>query len=236
MAGERDKLPSRSSDSEIAEFLGKAAALAPAAGGSGKGRLIFALDATASREPTWDQACDIQAQMFSETEALGTLAVQLAFYRGFGEFRATPFETQSRGLLRRMTRVYCLGGRTQIAKVLRHALSEHESERVNALVFVGDCCEESVDELCHLAGQMGLNGVPAFMFHEGGEPIAARAFKQIARLSGGAYCRFDAASARLLRDLLSAVAVYAVGGRPALEDFNKRAGRSVLQISGPSKR
>ena len=236
MAGERDKLPTESNEAEIAEFLSKAAAMAPLAGGAGKGRLIFALDATASREPTWDQACDIQAEMFSETAELGTLAVQLAYYRGFREFRATEFETDSRGLLARMVRVRCLSGRTQIAKVLQHALDETAREKVNALVFVGDCCEENVDELGHLAGELGLHGVPAFMFHEGGEPSAERVFRRVAMLSGGAYCRFDAGSAKLLRELLSAVAVYAVGGRPALENFHKRAGRAVLQLPAPTRR
>jgi len=233
MADKRNPVPSQSSDADIAAFLDKAAALAPAAGGARKGRLIFAMDATASREPSWDQACDIQAEMFSETAALGTLAVQLAFYRGFGEFKATPFETDSDGLARRMTRVFCLGGRTQIAKVLKHALAENGREVVNAVVFVGDACEESIDELCHLAGELGLHGVPAFMFHEGREPTAERAFRQVARLSGGAYCHFAAASARLLRDLLSAVAVFAVGGRPALEDYRQRTGRAVPRLAGP---
>jgi len=69
--------------------------------------------------------------------------------------------------------------------------------------------------------------VPAFVFHEGGEPHAASAFRQIARLTNGAYCPFDAASARQLKELLSAVAVYAAGGRRALEDYSKRTGGSV---------
>lgn len=236
MSDERKKLPTESNDAEIAEFLNRAAALAPLRGGPGKGRLIFALDATASREPTWDQACDIQAEMFNATAELGTLAVQLAYYRGFREFHATGFETDSQGLLNRMVRVRCLSGRTQIAKVLRHALAETAREKVNALVFVGDCCEEDVDELGHVAGELGLNGVPVFVFHEGGEPTAARTFRQIAKLSGGAYCRFDAGSAKLLRELLSAVAVYAVGGRPALESYHKRAGREVLRLPGPARR
>jgi hypothetical protein len=167
---------------------------------------------------------------------LGTLAVQLAYYRGFREFHATQFETNSKALLDRMVRVRCLSGRTQIAKVLRHALAETAREKVNALVFVGDCCEEDVDELGHMAGELGLHGVPVFMFHEGGEPGAARIFRQIAKLSGGAYCRFDAGSAKLLRELLSAVAVYAVGGRPALESYHQRAGREVLRLPSPKRR
>lgn len=231
-----DGLPARSSEREIGAFLERAAALATRSRRARKGRLIFALDATQSRGRAWDRACDIQAEMFSETAALGTLAIQLAWYRGFREFEATPFETESAALLRRMTAVRCLGGRTQIARLLRHALSETARERVDAVVFVGDCCEEEVDELCHLAGGLGLHGSPLFVFHEGGDPWAGAAFKQMAKLSGGAYCRFDAASARLLRDLLQAVAVFAVGGRPALEDFNRRAGRDVLKLPAPGRR
>ncbi|HEX9646388.1 MAG TPA: VWA domain-containing protein [Alphaproteobacteria bacterium] len=236
MASNKDKLPAPSSDAEVQAFLEQMASL-PAAGPRGRmGRLIFALDATASREPTWDRACHIQAEMFTETAALGTLAVQLVYFRGFGEFDSSPFEVASEALLKRMVAVFCLGGRTQIARVLRHGLRESAREKVDALVYVGDCCEESVDELCALAGELGLHGVPAFMFHEGHDAIAERAYRQIARLTGGVYCRFDASSADTLRQLLSAVAVYAVGGRAALEDFNRRAGRAVLSLPGPRGR
>jgi hypothetical protein len=85
---------------------------------------------------------------------------------------------------------------------------------------VGDCMEEDIDQLSQLAGELGLIGVPVFLFQEGDEPRATRAFKEIARLSRGAYCRFDAGSARQLRELLTAVAVYATGGRKALENLS----------------
>jgi hypothetical protein len=126
-----------------------------------------------------------------------------------------------------MTGVRCLAGQTQIAKLLRHALAETRRKRINAVVFVGDCMEESVDLLCGLAGELGLLGVPLFIFHEGGEPVAARAFREMARLTRGAYCPFDAASARQLKELLSAVAVYAAGGLRALEDYGRKTGGLV---------
>ncbi|MFQ5959675.1 MAG: VWA domain-containing protein, partial [Alphaproteobacteria bacterium] len=198
-------------------------------------RLIFAMDATASREPTWDRACQIQGQMFEETAALGGLEIQLVYYRGFGECRHSNWVTDSRALVRQMTGVFCLGGQTQIRKVLRHVIDETKRKKVDAVVFVGDCMEEDVDELCHLAGEIGLLGVPVFIFHEGAEPVAAQAFRQIAKLSNGAYCSFDAASARQLRDLLGAVAVYAAGGRRALEDYGRRTGGAVLQIASQVK-
>ncbi|MBH62941.1 MAG: hypothetical protein CL569_10945 [Alphaproteobacteria bacterium] len=218
-------------NAEIDAFIQKVA-LTPATASAGeRGRLIFALDATASREPTWDQACQIQGHMFLEAASVGGLDIQMVYYRGFGEFHASDWLSDSDQLVRQMTRVFCLGGQTQIAKVLRHAIAEGNARKVNALVFVGDCMEESVDELCQLAGELGILGVPTFIFQEGGEPIATRAFKQIARLTGGAHCRFDASSANQLRDLLSAVAVFAAGGRKALESFSKRAGRDVLLIA-----
>jgi hypothetical protein len=224
------KLPSRSSRQEVDAFLKKVAA-APAPAGQGRGRLVFAMDATASRRPTWDTACHIQAEMFKETKALGGLEVQLVYYRGFGEFEASPWVSDADKLLRRMTGVGCMAGHTQIARVLRHAAAETRKAKVGALVFVGDCLEEDVDELGHLAGELGLLGVPCFMFHEGGDPIARSAFEQIARLSGGAFCRFDSSSAQQLRDLLAAVAVYAAGGRKALGDYSQRKGGVVRQLT-----
>lgn len=231
MAKERGNLPSEPAEAAVAEFL-KQVARAPAPRpAEGRGRLVFAMDATASREPTWDHACQIQGEMFHATDALGGLDVQLVFYRGFGECKVSPWVSSSAALVRRMTAVFCLAGQTQIAKVLRHVTAETKRRKVNALVFVGDCMEESIDELAQLAGELGLLGVPAFMFHEGGDPIAAKAFKEIARLTRGAYCPFDAASAQQLRDLLSAVAVYAAGGRVALEHYGKAKGGLVLQLT-----
>ncbi|MEO3430785.1 VWA domain-containing protein [Pelagibius sp. CAU 1746] len=226
------KLPQSASASEVEAFLRKVSA-APARGAAGgaRGRLIFAMDATASREPTWDRASHLQAEMFKETEALGGLEVQLMYYRGFGECRASRWVANSGELLRFMTGVFCLAGRTQIGKVLKRAIKETREKKVSALVFVGDAMEEDIDHLGHLAGELGLLGVPCFMFHEGDDPVSRNAFQQVARLSGGAFCNFDSASARQLRDLLSAVAVFAAGGRPALADYGKRTGGLVPQIT-----
>jgi hypothetical protein len=230
MADER-KLLDRSSSAEVAAFLEKVAIAPQAPQGEGKGRLIFAMDATGSRGPTWDRACHIQAQMFTETDALGGLEVQLIYYRGFGECRASPWVGKTKELLRFMTRVYCLAGHTQIRKVLKRAIKETEQKKVGALVFVGDALEEDIDELGHLAGKLGLLGLPCFMFHEGFDVPARNAFKQIARLSGGAYAPFDANSPQQLRDLLAAVAVYAAGGRPALVDYSRKTGGVVPQLT-----
>ena len=231
MSKESKKL-TPSSRKDIDAFLNKAAQL-PAAKKSGeKGRLIFAMDATASREASWDHACRIQGEMFRETAALGGLDIQLCYYRGFAEFAASPWLNNSNDLLRRMTSVSCLGGHTQIEKVLRHAIRETRQKKINALVFVGDCLEENIDDLCRHAGELALLGVPVFLFHEGHDPVAAMGFRQIAQLTNGAYCSFDSNSAQQLKELLGAVAVYAAGGRKALENYNKRHGKVVLQLTG----
>ena len=213
-------LPVQSSNAEIRAFLEKTVSM-PVAGRGRRGRLIFGMDATASRQPTWDQACQIQGRMFVETEALGGLEIQLAWYRGFGEFHAGPWHAASGALLQEMTSATCAGGLTQIRRLLRHVLKEHTRRKVDAAVFVGDCMEEGIDRLADEAGKLGLNGVPLFIFHEGAEPVAARGFRELARLARGAYCSFDAASPGQLRDLLSAVAVYAAGGHRALLAYGR---------------
>ena len=225
--------PGTSKGSEVDAFLRKLAVTpAPAPAGQGaRGRLIFAMDATASREPTWDRASHLQAEMFKETEALGGLEVQLIYYRGFGECKASPWIAESDRLLGFMTRVFCAAGRTQIGKVLKRAIKETGQKKVAALVFVGDAMEEDIDHLGHMAGELGLLGVPCFMFHEGDDPVARKAFQQIARLSGGAFCTFDSNSAQQLRELLSAVAVFAAGGRRALADYSKKTGGLVPQLT-----
>jgi hypothetical protein len=216
---------------EVNAFLTQVAAT-PRVGPSGsRGRLIFAMDATASREPTWDQAARIQSAMFAETTALGGLEVQLCFYRGFQEFESSDWIGDSATLLKRMNRVFCAAGLTQIGRVLGHAIAMANRGRVEALVFVGDCMEEDRERLADLAGRLGLLHLPAFVFQEGRDPTAERSFREIARLSGGAWCPFDANSPGLLRDLLGAVAVYAAGGHAALTRYGEARGGAVLQLT-----
>lgn len=228
-------LPQKPAASAVAAFLDKVAAMPAVTPASGKpGRLLFAIDATASRQPTWDRACHLQAEMFHAVKDIGGLAVSLAYFRGFQEFAATPFLTSADELARRMAGVACLGGHTQLHRTLHHALAETKRERINAMILIGDAIEEDVDPICHLAGELGLRGTPIFVFQEGHHPVASRAFAQIARLSGGAHAPFDAASATALRDLLRAVAVYAAGGRRALLRLTGGAARHIAgQLPAP---
>jgi hypothetical protein len=219
----------RSSRSEIDAYLTQVKSMTPAV--SGGGRLIFAMDATMSRQPTWDLALELQADMFRAVKEVGGLDVQLVYFRGYDECQASRWIGDPEALARLMRKVGCEGGYTQIRKVLAHARRESERGKVNALIYVGVCMEEDVDRLSNLAGELGLIALPVFLFQEGREPRAERAFKEIARLSRGAYCRFDAGSARQLRELLAAVAVYAAGGRKALQDLSEEAqGGAALRL------
>jgi hypothetical protein len=225
------KFPQKSGKTEIDAFLKKVKSTPMTKPVGRRGRLIFAMDATASRESTWDRACHIQGEMFKATATLGGLDIQLCYYRGFGEFKATQWLSSSTELLKHMASVSCQGGYTQIEKVLDQTIKQTKLNKVQALVFVGDCMEEDVDKLCHLAGELAMLGVPAFLFHEGTDPVAQRAFNQIAQLTRGAYCSFDATSAEQLCDLLRAVAVYAAGGQSALQKFSKDRSEIVRKLT-----
>lgn len=208
---------------EIDRFVAAAKQLAPLATGQA-GRLVFALDATMSRQPTWDLACALQGQMFEVAAQTGGLAVQLVYFRGFDECRASGWLGEPQRLTGLMNRIDCRGGQTQIARVLRHVRDEERRVPIRAFVYVGDAMEEDVDRLCALAGELGLRGVKGFVFQEGADPDASRAFAEIARLTGGAHARFDARAPNSLLELLRGAAAYASGGCEALL---KLAGQSV---------
>lgn len=238
-AGEGPALAARTSDQEVAAFVERMQSLRSLRTGE-RGRLIFAMDATMSRAPTWDMALALQSEMFSAVEAVGGLDVQLVYFRGIAECRASKWVSAPAALAGLMRTVSCQGGRTQIAKVLAHAASEASRHRVGALVYVGDCMEEEIDRLAAKAGELSLVGIPVFLFQEGYDPAASAAFAEIARLSRGAHCRFDAGAASQLRELLTAVAVYASGGRRALEALTDGRGakgaRQLLAALPPPKR
>lgn len=216
--------------SDVAAFLSRVDALGKTrAPGAARGRLMFALDATMSRQPTWDLACSLQAEMFEALPADGTLDVQLVYFRGFGECRASKWVGDAAGLARLMTGITVAGGNTQIGRIFSHARTEQARGKVNALVYVGDAMEEGVDDLAQKAGELGLLGCPIFVFQEGHDPIAERAFREFARVSKGAYARFDASAPRELAALLRAVAAYAAGGRNALKLQGTRSSNLLLE-------
>jgi hypothetical protein len=206
----------------LRERLRTPAVVAPGA----RGRLLFGADATASREPMWNLACQLQGEMFKEVAKIGGLDVQLVHYFGSDGFKVSPWVSDATALASLMGEIECVGGYTQIAKVLAHARIENIARKVSALVFVGDAAEEEPSALYALADRLG---VPAFMFQEGDDPHAAKIFQEIVRRTRGAYCRFDTGSADQLRDLLRAVAVYAAGGQKALSASRSAGAQKLLQ-------
>jgi hypothetical protein len=208
-----------------------------------RGRLIFALDATMSREPTWDMAAQLQASMFEEAARIGGLDVQLAYYRGSDEVRHTSWFADAHELVDRMNKIRCAAGATKITRILRHIRSEHEREKISAAIFIGDAVEEPPSELYAAAADLG---VPLFTFQEGdgeviylnrrGEWLASEhpsqtveeIFRELARLTNGAYARFDAGAAAKLGELLRAVAAFAVGGVKALANQHTDSARKLL--------
>ena len=197
------------------------------------GRLIFALDATASRKETWDMACQLQGDMFQTVAGIGGLSVQLVYYPDRSECRTSKWVTDPNHLASLMTRIDCRAGYTQIGKVLSHAKRETNLLKVAALVFVGDACEEEEDELIPLAHDLGQLGLPVFMFQEGDTARVKYVFRAIAKASNGAHCRFDQGSAKQLGELLRAVAVFATGGVAALE---KHKDAAAVKLLGQLKR
>lgn len=213
-----------SAKQDVQAFLSKLATM-PKTGGDA--RLIFALDATASRQSTWDVASQLQTEMFLSTQALGGLQLQLCYFRGFGEFFASDWHSDADKVVRIMSRISCQAGATQLERVLRHALDENGGKKIKCVVYIGDAMEENIDILAQLAGKLGLLNIPVFMFQERSDAVTRQAFMTISRLSGGAYSQFDQASAEQLKSLLQAVAVYAAGGLKALQDFSKSSTKTV---------
>lgn len=231
--GRKDIISDTSSRQEVDDFLHRARGLSVRAPTSGPamGRLVFAMDATASRQPSWDRAAEIQAEMFDAVDGIGALDIQLVFFRGLSECKASGWCRNAKALRDYISKVSCHAGHTQIERVLAHVEREASSKKIDALIYVGDCIEENPDHLAPIAGNLALKGVKAFMFQEGYDRDASFAFGEIARITGGVFMQFDASSASRLRDLLGAVASYAVGGDNGLSVYQQKTGsQEVLRL------
>jgi hypothetical protein len=188
-------------------------------------RMIFAMDATSSREPTWERAGTLHRDMGA---ALGSLTLQLVFFRG-EECKASSWLAGGRRLAELMIKVRCAAGYTKIGRVLQHVLTQSREHTIRALVYVGDCCEESGEELFALAEQLKRQQIPIFVFHEGTDSVAEPIFRRLAQITDGIYASFDVGSAEQLRKLLAGAADY-VAGRHSIGDL-----RNVLMIGRGAK-
>lgn len=208
------------SRSKVDSFLAEVESLPPAARDPGQAaRLAFVIDATASRQPTWDMASQVQAEMLDSVQRIGGLEMQVLWFRGFGELKKTPWSRNGLQLARLMSGVSCKAGQTQIERCLRELLRQSGEQQINAAVYVGDCCEEPEAVLFQLAGKLGVINTPLFVFQEGRNARAARIFEQLSARSSGVYCQLDQSSPELLKELLGAVACFATGGKRALKSL-----------------
>lgn len=224
------KLTHTNSDQDVERFLARVRETPTFQPAGSAGRLVLAMDATMSRQHSWDLALAIQADMFAEAGRVGGLSVQLVYFRGFGECRASKWTPDTASLARLMSTIRCAGGQTQILRVLKHLRNEAALGKINACVYVGDALEEPIDGLAAVAGEIGLLGIPVFMFQEGDDARAEQGFREIVRLTRGAYLRFNSESAGMLRELLAAVAVYAAGGFTALEAHSTARGGAATRL------
>jgi hypothetical protein len=203
---------------QVADFLQKQRTV--------RGRIAFVIDATASREPTWDAASQLQSEMFSEAARLGGLEMMVTYFRGMNEVGASNWTSDARELHHFMGRIRCEGGYTKYARAFERVRQEHQKQAINAVIVIGDMIEERPPAPIYDA-VAGL-GVPFFCFQEGNDPELRPVFEKIRDLTGGAYHAFDAGSIAQLRELLQAVAHFAVGGLTALEDLHTPSARKLL--------
>ena len=177
-------------------------------------RLVFAVDATASREPAWAAARQVTDALVKALP--GELDVALAVHGGSRVHTFTAFTNNAATLRDRAAGVSCQAGMTRLLPILSASL-KHPGVRV--VVYIGDVFEENVVLGRRLADAMGVAGTKLIVLHDTADLSARRdaeVFWDLAKRTGGCVLPFDASAPGRLRDLLSAVAVYAVGGEKLL--------------------
>ena len=200
-----------------------------------RGRLIFALDLTGSREHSLREARIATAGMFEAIKGFGRIAVKLVYYRGEKECRATGWHDDPDVLSSSMRRLSCKTGNTQIARLLRMACAAEET--LAGVVFVGDHCEEDASELVELAKALRGKTTPLFVFHECADHDqhslnARRVFERMAEASGGVYVEFKPDSGAVLRELLSTIAAFAAAGTEGVRQAALPETTEARQLQG----
>ncbi len=179
-------------------------------------RLVFGFDATASREPAWAAARQV-------TDALvralpGALDVALAVHGGSRLHTFTDFTSNPAALRDRAASVQCQSGATRLLPILSRAMA---AQGVRVVTYIGDVFEESPARGRKLADAMGQRGIRLFVLHDVADWNARRdaeLFLDLARRTGGCVLPFDTEAPDRLRELLAAIAVYAVGGTALLTE------------------
>jgi hypothetical protein len=191
-------------------------------------RLIFGFDATASREPAWAAARGVTDALVKALP--GELDVALAVHGGSHLHTFTEFTANPSTLRDRAAGISCMAGYTQLLPILSRALS---NPGVRVVTYIGDVFEESQRRGRTLADAMGLKGIKLIVLHDVADWNARRdaeVFLDLARRTGGCVLPFDANAPARLRELLAAVAVYAVGGTEMLEEQRDKMPGAVMLL------
>jgi hypothetical protein len=197
------------------------------------GRLLFGVDLTSSRQPSFNQAQRAMTAMFETIKTIGAIAVKLIYFRGMNECRESKWYDDPRILIESMRRLSCDAGITQIARLLSLALSEEG--QVSGLVFVGDHCEDGADAVLTLAEKLGQRSMPIFVFHECADDdhaslLAKPIFKGMAEVSGGVYVEFKLNSSDVLRELLIGMGAFVTGGCEGLSQIPRPQTQEARQL------
>src|ERR1700733_3610098 len=203
-------------------------------GAPGRPRLIFAVDATASREPAWTAARKVTDALVKALP--GELDVALAGHGGSRVHTFTAFTNSAATLRDRAAGVACEAGMTRLLPILSTSLRQ---PGVRVVVYIGDVFEESLNHGRRLADAMGTQGTKLIVLHDTADPGARRdaeVFWDLTKRTGGCVLPFNAAASSRLRDLLSAVAVYAVGGEKLLRERRHELPGAVALLEHLDKR
>jgi hypothetical protein len=205
-----------------------------AAAASPRARLVFGFDATASREPAWATARQV-------TDALvralpGALDVALAVHGGSRLHTFTEFTANPNTLRDRAAGITCIAGHTRLLPILSRSLS---SAGVRVITYIGDVYEESPTRGRKLADELGRRGIKLIVLHDTVDWTARRdaeQFLDLARRTGGCVLPFDASAPERLRELLAAIAVFAVGGVELLRDKGHNMPGAVVLLKHLDRR
>ncbi|HEY5300076.1 MAG TPA: hypothetical protein VIJ55_05315 [Acetobacteraceae bacterium] len=191
-------------------------------------RLVFGFDATASREPAWAMARRVTDALVKTLP--GELDVALAVHGGSRLHTFTEFTNDGRTLRDLAASIDCEAGHTKLLAILSGALAR---PGVRVVTYIGDVYEESPSKGRKIADELGRRGIKLFIFHDVSDWNARRdaeIFLDLARRTGGCVLPFDASAPGRLRDLLAAVAVYAVGGAELVHEKREQLPGAVALL------
>lgn len=183
-------------------------------------------DATSSRKNTWEtEAQPAMRKLFNTLAARGNHSeMRLVYFRGDEEPADSGWRGSPDKIAAIMSEVSCYAGLTQFIKSFRPFL---EDGKASAIAMVGDCFEESEEEMLSLAREMADRKIKVFAFLEGDNPTAEEIYRKIAEITGGSFAAFGGDMP--LEDLFEGAALLESGGESALARLrNQNAARQLL--------